>query len=210
MFGWDIHNSQSDRIKLFSFLLAVFLIIGFAASFVFRSSHDTTSKTVERGSDQTVESPPDQSGNKETNQNKTTSSEEENKYDQSEHFTEEELEESQDIAVAFTESFHAYSADEPNAYLEKSRPLMTAALYKKKSGDNRREPIGRSYLTVKETDVTPVVNKSTSAIRWNVMVTGEAKSPDGTGTETEDWYVVSVRHEEGEWKVEDVRVNVSN
>ena len=37
MFGWDIHNSKSDRIKLFCFILVVFLVIGFTANFIFRS-----------------------------------------------------------------------------------------------------------------------------------------------------------------------------
>ncbi|HER2025489.1 TPA: hypothetical protein VJR00_001730 [Streptococcus pyogenes] len=37
MFGWDIHNSKSDRIKLFCFILVVFLVIGFTATFIFRS-----------------------------------------------------------------------------------------------------------------------------------------------------------------------------
>ncbi|MEK5066858.1 hypothetical protein [Cytobacillus sp. FSL R5-0596] len=74
----------------------------------------------------------------------------------------------------------------------------------------RREPLDRSYLTVKETSVTPVVNSSSSVVRWNVMVMGEAKATDGTISETEDWYLVGIRQVDGEWKVEDVRVNVPN
>jgi len=210
MFGWDIHNSQSDRLKFFFFLLAVFLVIGFSATFVFRSNHETASKPVETGSDQTVESRSSESGTSEVEPNETVTSEEENTYDQAEHFTEKELEESKEVAVAFARSFHSYSADQPGEYLEKSKHLMTTSFYKKKSEDDRREPLGRSYLTVDETSVTPVVNKSTSIIRWNVMVTGEAKAPDGSKSKTEDWYLVSVRQEEGEWKVEDVRVNVPN
>ncbi|KML32366.1 hypothetical protein [Rossellomorea marisflavi] len=210
MFGWDIHSSQSDRLKFFFFLLAVFLVIGFSVTFVFRSNHETASKPVETESGQTVESPSSESGTSVVEPNETTTSEEENTYDQTEHFTEKELEESKEVAVAFARSFHSYSADEPGEYLEKSKHLMTVSFYKKKSKDDRREPLGRSYLAVDETSVTPVVNKSTSIIRWNVMVTGEAKAPDGSKTKTEDWYLVSVRQEEGEWKVEDVRVNVPN
>ncbi|MFU8692735.1 hypothetical protein ACNA6I_23255 (plasmid) [Rossellomorea sp. FS2] len=210
MFGWDIHNSQSDRLKLFFFLLAVFLVIGFSATFVFRSNYEMESKPVETGSDQTVEFPYSESGTSEVKPNETATSEEENTYDQTEHFTEKELEESKEVAVAFARSFHSYSADQPEEYLEKSKPWMKTSFYKKKRDDDRREPLGRSYLTVDETSVTPVVNQSTSVIRWNVMVTGEAKAPDGSKTKTEDWYLVSVRQEEREWKVEDVRVNVPN
>jgi hypothetical protein len=47
-------------------------------------------------------------------------------------------------------------------------------------------------------------------VRWNVIVRGEAKSVDGKTSQTEDWYLVGLRDVEGEWKVEDVRVNVPN
>lgn len=76
--------------------------------------------------------------------------------------------------------------------------------------NGRREVLERSYLTVKETDVTPVANKSSMVVRWNVIVRGEAKSVDGKTSETEDWYLVGLREVDGEWKVEDVRVNVPN
>ena len=66
------------------------------------------------------------------------------------------------------------------------------------------------YLTAKETQVTPVVNKSSMVVGWNVIVKGEAKSIDGSLSKTEDWYLVGLRSVHGEWKVEDVRVNVPN
>lgn len=74
----------------------------------------------------------------------------------------------------------------------------------------RREPLDRSYLTVTETKVTPVVNSSSSVVRWNVIVKGSAKATDGTSTNIEDWYLLGVRQVNGEWKVEDVRVKVPN
>ena len=51
---------------------------------------------------------------------------------------------------------------------------------------------------------------SSLVVRWNVIVRGEAKSVDGSLSETEDWYLVGLRSVDGEWKVEDVRVNVAN
>ena len=51
---------------------------------------------------------------------------------------------------------------------------------------------------------------SSLVVRWNVIVRGEAKSVDGSLSETEDWYLVGLRSVDGEWKVEDVRVNVPN
>ena len=90
------------------------------------------------------------------------------------------------------------------------RPYMTDALYEKMNQNGRREVLERSYLTVKDTQVIPVVNKSNLVVRWNVIVKGEAKSVDGSISETEDWYLVGLRSVNGEWKVEDVRVNVPN
>lgn len=133
-----------------------------------------------------------------------------NEYDQTEHFSEETLNETKEIAVQFAKAFHTYSADEPMKYLENAKPYMTDALYEKMKRNGRREVLERSYLTVTDIQVTPVVNKSSVVVRWNVMVTGEAKSVDGTTSETEDWYLVGLREVDGEWKVEDVRVNVPN
>jgi hypothetical protein len=95
-------------------------------------------------------------------------------------------------------------------YLENAKPYMTNTLYEKVNQNGRREVLERSYLTAKETQVTPVVNKSSLVVRWNVIVRGEAKSIDGSLSETEDWYLVGLRSVDGEWKVEDVRVNVPN
>lgn len=112
--------------------------------------------------------------------------------------------------VLFVTAFHTYNAEKPQEYLENVKLYMTDALYEKMKRNMRREPLDRSYLTVKETSVTPVVNSSSSVVRWNVMVMGEAKATDGTISETEDWYLVGIRQVDGEWKVEDVRVNVPN
>ncbi|MEC2054741.1 hypothetical protein I6J18_18330 [Peribacillus psychrosaccharolyticus] len=36
MFGWDFHNSKADRMKLFLFLLTLFLLVGFTFSSIYR------------------------------------------------------------------------------------------------------------------------------------------------------------------------------
>lgn len=133
-----------------------------------------------------------------------------NDYDQTEKFSEETLEVMREIAVQFATAFHTYTADEPMKYLEESKPFLTEALYEKMQRHGRRETLERSYLTVEDTQVTPVVNKSSMVVRWNVMVMGEAKSVDRTMSQTEDWYLIGLRQVDREWKVEDVRVNVPN
>lgn len=209
MFGWDFHNSKSDRIKLFFFILAVFLVIGFTSSFIFRSMN-----TNEVGAQDNT--PQIATESAETADSSTSSGAEEdpsqsvNKYDQTENFSKEDLQQTKATAVLFVTAFHTYNAEKPQEYLENAKLYMTDALYKKMKRNLRREPLDRSYLTVKETSVTPVVNSSSSVVRWNVMVIGEAKATDGTISETEDWYLVGVRQVDGEWKVEDVRVNVPN
>src|SRR4051812_29890214 len=93
-------------------------------------------------------------------------------------------------AVQFVTAFHNYNADKPMDYLENAKPYMTNALYEKMKRNGRREVLERSYLTVKKTDVTPVVNKSSMVVRWNVMTRGNAKSVDGKTSVIEDWYLV--------------------
>lgn len=61
-----------------------------------------------------------------------------------------------------------------------------------------------------EIDITQVSNASSIVVRWNVMVKGEAKSVDGSTQKIEDWYLVGLRENNGEWLVEDVNVNVSS
>ena len=207
MFGWDFHHSKADRIKLFLFILAVFLLVGFTFSFVFRSMNGS--------GEEVKEATPIAEGT--PNANAVTSSvsspqerEDVNQYDQTEHFSEEELEKTKKLAVEFVKAYHSYSVDEPMKYLETAKPFMTQPLYEDMERTPRREPLNRSYLTVKETNVTQVVNPSSMVVRWNVMVKGTAQSVDGKRSDTEDWYLVGVREVNGEWKVEDVRVNVPN
>lgn len=209
MFGWDFHNSKSDRIKLYLFLLFVFLVIGFAVSTVFRSVNHEDAETIVSPKQDTKDS------KQPLNVTSSTDREEaymvgKNEYDQTERFSSEELEATQMIAIEFVTAFHTYDADEPMAYLEQAKPYMTKALYEKMKRNGRREVLERSNLTVRKTEITPVVNKSKLVIRWNVMVKGKAKSYEGKVKETEDWYLVGLRDVEGEWKVEDVRVNVPN
>lgn len=203
MFGWDVQNSKSDRIKLFLFLLAVFLIVGFAASTFFRSTPLVTSvsKSVETKVSPSAKSE-DTSGA--VIQGKG------NEYDQTEQFTEEELSDTKDVAVGFASAFHTYDAEKPDFYLMNAKPYMTEALYEKMKRNGRREVLERSFLRVRDSEVTPVSNKSNMVVRWNVIVRGEAISVDGKTSQTEDWYLVSLREADGEWKVEDVRVNVPN
>jgi biopolymer transport protein ExbB/TolQ len=190
MFGWDYHNSKSDRIKLFLFILTVFLVVGFTVTTILRSMNK-----VEVATKNAAESTEQVDSELASSKNLQSAAEENenNEYDQTNKFSEEILENTKEIAVQFTTAFHTYNA-----------------LYEKMKRNGRREILERSYLTVKETQITPVSNKSSMVVRWNVMVMGEAKSVDGTTSETEDWYLVGLREVDGEWKVEDVRVNVSS
>lgn len=210
MFGWDFQNSKSDRIKLFLFLLVVFLLVGFVVSTFFRSMNkdkvvaddqylNSSEKVTEQGDSPALNSDDSKS-----------LTEEPNEYDQNENFSAEELESTKQLAIQFVTAFHNYDADKPQEYLENAKPYMTDALYKKMNKNGRREVIERSYLTLKETDITQVVNKSKLVVRWNVIARGEARSVDGKVSNTEDWYLVGIRNIDGEWKVEDVRVNVPN
>lgn len=206
MFGWNFHH-KSDRIKLFFFILAAFLLIGFSASFIFRSLNQEA-----EAREDPLESAPQSQETAEGDHSSSLAGEEEsaNEYDQAEHFTDEQLSKSKEVALAFVQAFHAYDAKEPEQYLEDAKPYMTDALYEKMERNMRREPLDRSFLSVEKANVTPVVNPSSSIIRWNVMVTGKAEAVDGTVTPTEDWYLVGLKQINGEWLVEDVRVNVPN
>ncbi|PPA68692.1 hypothetical protein [Jeotgalibacillus proteolyticus] len=208
MFGWDFENSKSDRIKLFLFILVIFLVIGFSTTYVLRSIGSEEADTV----NQSEETPEETEAFVSSDEVESEASleDETNKYNQTEHFTEEQLAESKEAAVEFVHAYHPYNAEEPTEYLETAKPHITDSLYGSLKEDGRREVLERSILTVNDTQVTEVVNPSSIVVRWNVMVTGEAQSIDGSKTDTEDWYLVGLREREGEWLVEDVRINVPN
>lgn len=210
MFGWDFQNSKSDRVKLFLFLLVIFLVLGFAVSSLFRSMNKEEAVAVEQNHQSADESTEQADSKASSSKEAESATDGPNDYDQTEKFSEEELEATKKLAVQFVTAFHNYNADKPQEYLENAKQYMTDALYEKMKRNGRREVLERSYLTLKETDITPVVNKSSTVVRWNVIVRGEAKSTDGTTSQTEDWYLIGVRDVNGEWKVEDVRVNVPN
>ena len=210
MFGWDFQNSKSDRIKLFLFLLVIFLIVAFTVSAFFRSMNKEEAVAVQQNIEGVEKSSGNDSATSSDDQELLAVDEQTNDYDQTENFSEKELEKSKRIAVEFATAFHTYNAEKPMEYLENAKTYMTDALYEKMNRNGRREVLERSYLTVKDTNVIPVVNKSSLVVRWNVIVKGEAKSVDGSISETEDWYLVGLRSVNGEWIVEDVRVNVPN
>ena len=210
MFGWDFQNSKSNRIKLFLFLLVIFLIVAFTVSAFFRSMNKEEAVAVQQNIEGVEKSSGNDSATISDDQELLAVDEQTNDYDQTENFSEKELEKSKRIAVEFATAFHTYNAEKPMEYLENAKTYMTDALYEKMNRNGRREVLERSYLTVKDTNVIPVVNKSSLVVRWNVIVKGEAKSVDGSISETEDWYLVGLRSVNGEWIVEDVRVNVPN
>lgn len=210
MFGWDFQNSKSNRIKLFLFLLVIFLIVAFTVSAFFRSMNKEEAVAVQQNIEGVEKSSGNDSATISDDQELLAVDEQTNDYDQTENFSEKELEKSKRIAVEFATAFHTYNAEKPMEYLENAKTYMTDALYEKMNRNGRREVLERSYLTVKDTNVIPVVNKSSLVVRWNVIVKGEAKSVDGSISETEDWYLVGLRSVNGEWMVEDVRVNVPN
>ena len=210
MFGWDFQNSKSNRIKLFLFLLVLFLIVAFTVSAFFRSMNKEEAVAVQQNIEGVEKSSGNDSATISDDQELLAVDEQTNDYDQTENFSEKELEKSKRIAVEFATAFHTYNAEKPMEYLENAKTYMTDALYEKMNRNGRREVLERSYLTVKDTNVIPVVNKSSLVVRWNVIVKGEAKSVDGSISETEDWYLVGLRSVNGEWIVEDVRVNVPN
>ena len=202
--------AKSDRIKLFLFLLVIFLIVAFTVSAFFRSMNKEEAVAVQQNIEGVEKSSGNDSATISDDQELLAVDEQTNDYDQTENFSEKELEKSKRIAVEFATAFHTYNAEKPMEYLENAKTYMTDALYEKMNRNGRREVLERSYLTVKDTNVIPVVNKSSLVVRWNVIVKGEAKSVDGSISETEDWYLVGLRSVNGEWMVEDVRVNVPN
>jgi len=193
---------KSDRLKLFVFLFCLFLAVGFSLFFLFHKIGGSEVRHKEAVSSSVLI--PDG----ETKKDDQTHSA--NLYDQSTHFTPSTLSTTKQIAITFIQSYYAYDANHPSRYIQNSKPYMTSALYQKMKQTPRREPLDRTVLSVKNVSVTPVANKSEQTVWWNVMVQGTATDNSGNKQSMEDWYLVGLRQIQEEWKVEDVKSNVSS
>ncbi|MBM7554568.1 hypothetical protein [Thalassobacillus pellis] len=209
MVGWHYENKK-DRMLGGIILVVLGLILGMWLMAKVFPIETNGSKTTTHAPQTPVGSSPSETEKvpTEVGEEKNVNQTQENPYDQSQTFSEVALQASKKIAVQFVTAYHTYDAKDPTAYLENSKPYMTEALYERKREHVRRGTLARSQLAVKHTEVVPVANPSKHLIRWNIIVQGAATSVDGTVTETVDAYVIGVKEVDGEWKVEEVNVNV--
>ena len=194
-----------------SIIINVLLIIGIlvlSLFLIYSTSKDESSDTNAEDGNKYKEEP-DQYTIKSERESERAENEK-NPYDQQENYDQDELERSKHIAVEFAKSYHSYDADNPRDYVNNVKPYVTDELYEKISEKTRREPLNRSYLAVNDVRVTPVSNKDRYTVKWNVIVKGSAESPDGNISDTEDWYLISLKKTSNRWLVKDVKVNESN
>lgn len=116
-------------------------------------------------------------------------------------------EESKKAAEQFINTYYIENPDDPMAYIENSKGLMTEDLYQEEKERVRRPTLTRQETKIKDME-TFKVETGTDEVVWNVIINGEAKDSSGKAHAEEMWYWVGMVEEDGNWKV--ARVGVEN
>jgi len=129
---------------------------------------------------------------------------------QAENFTQEELEASKKVAIDFIKEFHNFDAAKPFQNFENSKKFMDEGFYSdfiKNVSRGTLDAVKKQWL---EVGVTETSNTSKDKLIWNVVVQSENTDNDGNKNYGEDWYLVELKKEQGQYKVTGVTVNAAH
>ncbi|MEC0413619.1 hypothetical protein P8807_19020 [Bacillus subtilis] len=120
--------------------------------------------------------------------------------------TEEQKKDAQHVAEDFLRAYHSFDIENPEEYLEKAKPYMTEELYSFYKQYPKRGTLEQQKVKVKEVSGMPADFQENVQV-WNIEIKSENTDSDGKKTEQLTPYTVQVIKEEGEWKVNEVRID---
>lgn len=130
--------------------------------------------------------------------------------DQTKRLSEDEVTESQKIAVEFVKHYAAFDASNPTQNIENAKPFMSKDMYQDHIKNPERGILTRVKVIPESFDLTNVSNDDPELIQWNVIMRGKVLDNEGNEKPEEDWYLVTMQNVSGELKVVGVRVNLPN
>ena len=129
---------------------------------------------------------------------------------QEENFSKQDLDSSKKLAIDFVKAYHNFDASKPLQNIENSKNFMSKDLYESNIKNPSRGTLDAVKKKWVEVGVTDTANKATDRIVWNVVVQSENVDNDGKKNFGEDWYLVELKKEQGQYKVTDVVIDAIN
>lgn len=203
MFNWD-YRHRSDRIKLFLFIFFLFSCVSMFVVFLSGGFQEIPEKTAHETE---MAKPTEYTDPQPTSQSSPSTDKELIDPPESKQIiSESEQMTSREVAQAFVEAYYAYDPKHPELYIKNSKPFMSENLYLNEKDSIRRQTLDRETTTVIGSEVWPVDHDRSNEIVWGIIVEGEAIASTGeVYTETPE-YFVTLRKYDGEWKVNNFRI----
>lgn len=129
---------------------------------------------------------------------------------QDENFSKEEQEASKKVAIEFAKTFHTFDAANPAKSIEDSKKYMDEDLYKDYMKNIPRGTLDAVKKKPLGINVTQTANTSKEKLIWNVVVQSENIDNDGNKHSGEDWYLVQLEKQNGQYKVTGVSVDAAH
>lgn len=122
--------------------------------------------------------------------------------------TEDMMIEAQEAAQAFAEAYVPFDAEDPDAFLERVEPFVTASFLENTLQEEER----RGTLTTVKTIVTDIellpLKEGSSEQWWMTNVNVEYTDSKGGNEQSLLPYVLKMKLDDGSWKVDDLSLNV--
>lgn len=118
---------------------------------------------------------------------------------------EEALTKVQEILPAFLHAYVPFDEQEPQAYLEKSKPYVTERLYEQFTSGQRRGTLTSVKTEVRNIELTPAELGQTVQW-WNADIAVGHTDSEGNEENNELLYTIKAKLVDGFWKVDDVGI----
>ncbi|MBU8763737.1 hypothetical protein KM868_09545 [Micrococcus luteus] len=119
--------------------------------------------------------------------------------------SEEALTKVQEILPAFLHAYVPFDEQDPQAYLEKSKPYVTERLYEHFTSGQRRGTLTSVQTEVRNIELTPA--ELGQAVQWwNADIGVRYTDSKGNQEDSELLYTIKAKLVDGFWKVDDVGV----
>lgn len=196
--------------KVITIAVAVVLMAVFAFVFYFDNNKPPSAQKKEVATNNTETSDMEPRREPETDSEIESARESEITSDQTKRLSEDEVTESQKIAVEFVKHYAAFDASHPTRNIENAKPFMSNDMYQDYIKNPERGTLTRVKVIPESFDLTNVSNDDPELIQWNVIMRGKVLDNEGNEKPEEDWYLVTMQNISGELKVVGVRVNLPN
>jgi len=122
--------------------------------------------------------------------------------------TEKAVKNSREVARTFAAHYVTLNPKKPNAYIEKTKNIVTDDLYQKISTSQRRPTAMVESRNVVSLESYPVDDVLMDRKKWNVIAVANVTNSEGKTTKKEISLWLSVVKENGNWKVSGFDTNV--